>query len=117
MSNGKFTLFNGQDSQFYFNLKAPNGEIIGASEGYTQKHNAINGIESVRVHSQTDNNFTVWQSQNDSQWYFHLKASNGEIILSSEGYTSKQNSLHGAGAVKAYAPDAELVDSSQSQAA
>ena len=117
MSKGKFTLFNGQDGQFYFNLKAPNGEIIGASEGYTRKHNAINGIESVRVHSQTDSNFTVWQSLNDGQWYFHLKARNGEIILRSEGYTSKQNALHSAGTVKVYAPDAELVDISRSQAA
>jgi uncharacterized protein YegP (UPF0339 family) len=45
---GKFTLFTGQDSHFYFNLKASNGEIICQSQGYVSKEGAENGIASVR---------------------------------------------------------------------
>lgn len=110
-SKGKFEIFKATDGQFYFRLKAPNGEIIGWSEGYTQKHNAKSGIESVRVHSQTSSNFTVWQSSNDGQYYFNLKSPhNGEVILRSEGYTTRDNALKGAGAVTLYAPTATLVD-------
>ena len=41
---------------------------------------------------------------------FHLKAANGEIIASSEGYTTKANAEKGVEAVKANAPGATVVD-------
>lgn len=47
---------------------------------------------------------------NDRQHYFNLKGSNGEIILQSEGYTSKQGAENGKAAVKRYAPSAETED-------
>ena len=50
---GEFTLFKGKDDQYYFNLKADNGEIIAASEGYTSKQSAENGIASVRSNAPT----------------------------------------------------------------
>jgi uncharacterized protein YegP (UPF0339 family) len=40
----------------------------------------------------------------DSQYYFRLSASNGEIILGSEGYTSKDGCRNGIASVKANAP-------------
>ena len=40
----------------------------------------------------------------DNQFYFRLKASNSEIILKSEGYTTKQNCRNGIASVKANAP-------------
>ena len=117
-NSGKFEIFKGIDGQFYFRLKAPNNEIIGWSEGYTQKHNAISGVTSVRTHSQIDTNFTTWQSSKDNQWYFNLKSKpNNETILRSEGYASKQNALGGVIAVKKYAPNGLLVDLTLSQAA
>lgn len=109
-SSAKFEIFQGADRQYYFRLKAPNGEIIGWSEGYTQKASAKNGISSVRINSQVLDNFTVWQSTNDNQYYFNLKAPNGEIILRSEGYTSRTNANKGVAAVKLYSPGAVLVD-------
>lgn len=47
----KFEIFNGEDGQFYFRLKAPNGEVVAVSEGYTQKHNAKNGIEAIKQYA------------------------------------------------------------------
>ncbi len=43
----KFELFKGKDGKFYFHLKAANGEIIAASQGYTTKAHAEMGIASV----------------------------------------------------------------------
>jgi len=39
------------DGQFYFNLEARNGEIIGTSEMYKQVMGRENGIESVKINA------------------------------------------------------------------
>ena len=44
----KFELYQDKAGEFRFRLKARNGEIIAASEGYTTKASCLNGIESVR---------------------------------------------------------------------
>ena len=44
-----FETFTDKAGQFRFRLKAKNGEIILASEGYTTKAARDNGIESVRT--------------------------------------------------------------------
>ena len=44
---GEFVIRRSED-EFYFVLKAGNGEIIATSEQYTSKEAAVNGIESVR---------------------------------------------------------------------
>ena len=51
--------------------------------------------------------FEVWQSSQNQQWYFRLKAPNHEIICNSEGYTTRANAEQGVGRVKAYAPTAQ----------
>ncbi len=52
-SRGKFEVFQGKDKQFYFHLKAANGEIIAASEGYTTRQSALHGIQSIRENAET----------------------------------------------------------------
>ena len=47
----KFEIFKATNHQYYFRLKAPNGEIIAVSEGYTTKQNAINGAHAVKRHA------------------------------------------------------------------
>ena len=109
MSNAKFELFNGRDNQYYFRLKAGNGEIIGASEGYTSKQGVNNGIQSVKTNSPYDTRYTIFTGS-DNQYYFHLKASNGEIILRSQGYASHSGAASGKDSVKRNAPTAPVVD-------
>jgi hypothetical protein len=48
MTSAKFTLFKGRDGHHYWNFKAPNGEILCHSEGYTSKQAAVNGIRSLK---------------------------------------------------------------------
>ncbi len=69
----KFEIYTGNDNQYWFRLKAGNGEIIGKSEGYTTKQSAQHGIESVRQNSQDNDNFSVFTGA-DGQYYFHLNA-------------------------------------------
>lgn len=44
----KFEILLSRDAHYYFNLKAPNGEIIATSEMYNSKQACKNGIEAVK---------------------------------------------------------------------
>ncbi|MBU7042127.1 MAG: YegP family protein [Theionarchaea archaeon] len=48
MAEAKFEVYTDSSGEFRFRLKAPNGEIIAVSEGYTTKSACMNGIESVK---------------------------------------------------------------------
>lgn len=54
--------------------------------------------------------FEMWESEKDGLWYFHLKAPNGEIVASSQGYTTKDNCKNGIESVKKYATNADTYD-------
>lgn len=49
--------------------------------------------------------FEVFQSENDQKYYFRLKAGNGQVILSSQGYASKAGCMNGIESVKTNATD------------
>lgn len=44
----KYEIYKDTRGEFRFRLKAPNGEIIGVSEGYSSKSACMAGIDSVR---------------------------------------------------------------------
>ena len=48
-----FVIFTGRDGQYYWRLKAPNGEIIAQSEGYVSRQGAVNGIDACKRHAAT----------------------------------------------------------------
>jgi uncharacterized protein len=47
----KFEIIKDHAGKFRFHLKAPNGEIIAASQGYETKANAEKGIEAIKTHA------------------------------------------------------------------
>ncbi len=51
----KFVVFKGSNGQYYWHLKAPNGEIICQSEGYTSKQGALNGVDACKRYATTAN--------------------------------------------------------------
>lgn len=105
----KFEIYNDTSGEFRFRLKADNGQNILASEGYTTKANCMNGIESVRQNSQDDSNFQHLEAKNGSH-YFNLKASNGQVIGTSQMYTSNTGVETGIASVKASASRAQLLN-------
>ncbi|PNQ72896.1 hypothetical protein C1T31_09315 [Hanstruepera neustonica] len=44
--------------------------------------------------------FELFQSENNQKFYFNLKAKNGQIILSSQGYADKAGAKNGIESVK-----------------
>lgn len=104
---GTFLITKRKNDEFQFVLKAGNGEVILSSEGYSTKANCINGIESVRRNSQDDSKFEKKEAK-DGRTYFNLKATNGQIIGSSQMYSSVSGRDNGIESVKKNAPDAEI---------
>ena len=106
-----------------FDLKAANGQVIATSEVYAAEASCLKGIESVKtnapiagVEDQTVEGyeavkhpkFEVYQDK-AGEYRFRLKAKNGEVIATGEGYKAKASCLNGVESVKNNAPDAEVV--------
>ncbi|CCG54010.1 Protein of unknown function [Flavobacterium indicum GPTSA100-9 = DSM 17447] len=92
-----------------FDLKAGNGQVILTSEVYTTKAACLNGVESVKKNAQEDARFEKLESKNGKP-YFNLKATNGQVIGTSELYESVAARDNGIESVKKNAPDAEVVE-------
>ena len=120
---GKFILKQTKTG-YKFDLKATNGQVIATSEIYTTEAACKNGIESVRknaavanLEDQTVENYEVAKhpkfeiyADKAGEFRFRLKARNGEIIATSEGYSSKAACENGIESVKKNAPEAEIVE-------
>jgi uncharacterized protein YegP (UPF0339 family) len=104
---GTFVISTRSNGEFQFRLKAGNGQEILASEGYKTKAACLNGVESVKKNSQEDARFDRLESKN-GKFYFNLKATNGQIIGTSEMYESKASMENGIASVAKNAPDADL---------
>jgi len=106
---GKFEITTRKNGEFQFNLKAGNGQVILASEGYSSKGACQNGIESVKKNSQDDSKFER-KTSSDGKPYFNLKASNGQVIGNSEMYESEASRENGIESVKKNAAEAQVAD-------
>jgi uncharacterized protein YegP (UPF0339 family) len=106
---GKFVISLRKNGEFQFNLKAGNGQVILSSEGYSSKASCTNGIESVRTNSAIDGRFDSQMSMN-GKYFFNLKASNGQVVGSSQMYESEATRDNGIESVKNNAPDATVED-------
>lgn len=106
---GKFVVSLRKNGEFQFALKATNGQIILSSEGYTTKSACMNGIESVKRNSQEPKRFEKLTAKN-GKFYFNLKATNGQVIGSSQMYEAEASCDNGIASVAKNAPDAEVVE-------
>lgn len=105
--SGKFEIFQSEKSkEFYFRLKAGNGQIILQSEGYTTKSNCQKGIASVMKNAAHDKAYDISKAN-----HFNLKSiDNGQIIGTSQTYKTEDGRDKGIESVKQNAPAAEIVD-------
>lgn len=106
---GKFEIKKRSNGDYQFNLKGGNGQTILNSEGYSSKASCMNGIESVKTNSQIEARFEKKESSNN-KYYFNLKASNGQIIGSSEMYESSSGRDNGIKSVMENAPESTIED-------
>ena len=118
---GKFVIKQTKTG-FVFNLKAGNGEVIAVSEVYTTESACKKGIASVQKNapiakledqtvadfaSVTNPKFEIYTDK-AGEFRFRLKARNGEIIATGEGYKTKASCLNGVESIRKNAPDAAV---------
>ena len=106
---GIFVISKRTNDEFHFNLNAGNGQTILSSQGYSTKASCENGMASVRTNAMDDSKFERLMSTNGKS-YFNLKASNGQIIGTSQMYESDASMENGIASVKTNAPGASVDD-------
>jgi uncharacterized protein len=105
----RYELKKASDGQFFFSLHADNNEKILTSEMYKAKAGAEDGIASVKTNCPVDAHYDRRTSK-AGRPYFVLKASNGEIIGTSEEYSGQEAMEAGILAVKSAGPWAPTDD-------
>src|SRR5580765_740267 len=83
-----FETFVGKDGKTYFDLVAGNGQNVLRSQGYASSAGAKKGARSVVANGPDTSAYDVLEAS-DHTWYFNLTADNGEIIGTSQMYTTK----------------------------
>ncbi|MBQ7640295.1 MAG: YegP family protein [Bacteroidales bacterium] len=106
---GKFEVYVRKNGEFQFNLKATNGQVILASEGYNTKAACLNGIESVKKNAVEIKRFEKKVAKNGKP-FFCLKATNGQVIGQSQMYASEKTCDNGIASVMKNAPEAPVVE-------
>ncbi len=105
---GKFEVYKDKAGKHRFRLKAGNGEIILASQGYASRGGCMNGIASVQKHCKDASCFDVKQTKSGHR--FNLVASNGRVVGSSETYKTEAACANGVKSVRSNAPKAKIVN-------
>ena len=107
-----------------FDLVHTNGQVIATSEVYNSKKSCLSGIASVQrnaaaanVEDQTAEGFEKVKhpkfemyTDKAGEFRFRLKATNGQLIATSEGYKAKASCLNGIESVKKNAPEAAVAE-------
>ena len=121
---GKFVMKTTKNGKIKFDLKATNGQVVASSQLYKAAKYARTGINSViknapdaPIEDQTVEGYTrekhpkfeIYQD-NAGEFRFRLKATNGQIIAVSEGYTTMKACVNGVNSVKKNAVDAPIVE-------
>ena len=119
---GKFVIKEAKNG-VKFDLKAGNGEVIATSEVYSSLASCKKGIASVAknapvaaVEDQTEKDYKTQHNpkfeiykDKKGEFRFRLKARNGQIIASGEGYTTMKACENGVASVKTNAENASVV--------
>ncbi len=117
---GKFVIKTSA-SGLRFNLKAGNGQVIATSQLYKTLATCRKGIISLQknanspVENQTEDNyapvknpkFEVYKDK-AGEFRFRLRARNGQIVGTGEGYTTLAKCLNGIASIGKNAPGAEI---------
>ncbi len=106
---GKFEIFKDKAGEYRFRLKASNGQIILASEGYKQRAGVMNGIRSVKKNAPLDANYDRNETKS-GEHRFNLLARNKQVIGTSESYKTASSREKGIGSVRKNAPEAVVQD-------
>lgn len=108
----RFLISRRINNEYQFVLEAVSKQVILFSEGYTTKAACLEGIDSVKVNAPSDSRYNRLTAS-DGRYYFILTAPNHKVIGTSQMYYSMQGREIGIATVKANAPAAVIIDSTE----
>ncbi len=119
---GKFVVTQAKTG-IKFTLKATNGQVIASSQVYKSLKSCLAGVKSVIVNSavapiedQTVEGFAAEKcpkfevyTDKAGETRFRLKARNGQIIATGEGYKTMKSCLNGIASIRKNAAESEVI--------
>jgi uncharacterized protein len=96
---GKYVISTAKSGEYYYNLKATNGQVILTSKLFTTADDCRKGIEETRTICSEDGRFERKLSSS-SKPFFNLTTSEGHHLGKSEIYESDANMEKGIASVK-----------------
>lgn len=106
---GWYELSKNDKGQFFFVLKAANAQVVLRSEQYEARASAQNGIASVQKNAALDERYEL-KNASDGRFFFNLKASNGQVVGTSQMYASESTRATGIASVKTNGASTEVRD-------
>ena len=115
VTDARFAVLQADSGEYYFNLRSSNGQVIGTSETYVSKSNAERGVAAVKravaqaIEAEAEAGDVRFETVkgSDGKTYVHLRAANGQIVLQTQGYSSKSAAAKGVAAIEAAAVQAD----------
>ena len=111
---GKYVIKSTKNGGFKFDLKAANGQVIASSQVYKALKSCKGGIASVAANAaaastedqtvegyvkEKNPKFEIYVDK-AGEYRFRLKAKNGQIIATGEGYKALKSCLNGIESIK-----------------
>ena len=120
---GKFVIKNTKTG-IKFDLKATNGQVVASSQVYKSMKTCLNGTASVvknapiaALEDQTVEGYAKQKCpkfevyvDKKGEYRFRLKATNGQIIATGEGYVKLASCLNGIESIRKNAVDAPVLE-------
>ena len=111
---GKYVIKETKNGGYKFDLKAGNGQVIASSQVYKALKSCKGGIASVTANAplaaeedqtvegyekQKNPKFEIYADKS-GEFRFRMKAKNGQIVATSEGYKSMKSCLNGIASIR-----------------
>jgi uncharacterized protein YegP (UPF0339 family) len=107
-TGARFEIRADAGGKYFFALHAANGSIVLRSERYETLAAALNGAFSVTDNGTSSARYAMVDAANGGV-YFNLTAVNGQVIATSEVYSSKSNALRARDAIIALLPAVSIL--------
>ncbi|MAR83006.1 MAG: hypothetical protein CMD44_04385 [Gammaproteobacteria bacterium] len=102
-----FEIYKDRSGKSRFRLRARNGEIICASQGYVSRSGCMKGIKSLAKNSASKDSFDAKQNR-AGKWSFNVRAANNKVIATSQSYADKASMNRGIKSIMTNAPKLKI---------
>lgn len=109
----KFETYQDAKKEHRWRLKATNGQIIATGgQGYKDKRDCDNAIERIKKDAATKLTFETYEDAK-KEYRWRLKATNGQVIATSQGYKDKRDCENSIDVIKKGAEKARVEEAAE----